>query len=198
VRRLLSVALLAFLLAPSAAPAALKKIGVRDKVFSPDVLRVGMGDTVNWVNPGSQMGHNVREDGRIFYSGDPVTAMNYSVIFSAGTFHYRCEIHGTKRGGMDGVVRVPVTISSGPTGLPFTVSWASGATETGSKFDIDYRIGSGSWTKWKAGTGSFKGVFGSSAAPVAVSRGTKYSFRARSARGTQATSFWSPVVAFTP
>lgn len=197
-RRLLSVALLGLLLVPTAAPAAIKKIGVRDKAFSPDALRVAVGDTVNWVNPGSQAGHNVRENGRIFYSGDPVTAMNYSVIFSAGTYHYFCELHGTKRRGMDGVVRVPVTISSGPTGLPFTVSWASGATETGSKFDIEYRIGSGSWTKWKAGTRSFKGVFGSRAAPVAVSRGTKYSFRARSARGSRATSFWSPVVAFTP
>ena len=198
VRLILGVALLGALLVPSAAPAALKTVGVRDKVFSPDAIKVAVGDTVNWVNPGSQAGHNVREDGMMFFSGDPVPSMDYSVIFSAGTFHYFCEIHGTKRRGMDGVIRVPVTISANPTGVPFTVTWASTATETGSRFDVQYRVGSGAWTRWKGGTRSLEAVFGSGASPVAVDRGTKYSFRARSARGSQSTSFWSPVVAFTP
>ena len=92
---------------------------------------------------GTQEGHNVHEDRGIFHSGRDTDLIDFEATFSAGTFHYFCQTHGTRNGGMDGIVKVPAKLTAGPAGAAFTVQWASGTTDTGSKYDVQYRIGSG-------------------------------------------------------
>jgi plastocyanin len=185
---------------PAPAGVASKTVLLGDDFFDPRRVTVAVGGAVTWDRPASTDDrHNVREDGRIFRSGDPTAddAFSYTVVFSAGTFHYYCEVHGGPSGGMAGVVRVPVTLLAAPSGLPFTVRWATAATRTGDRFDVQFRVGSGPWRAWRQGTSSFQAVFGKDGRPVRVKGGATYTFRARSLSGS-ARSRWSPPRSFTP
>jgi plastocyanin len=169
---------------------------VRDNAFEPGSIRARIGDTVAW-SGSTQSGHNVREDHGIFTSGRPTNEIDYQLVFSAGTFEYFCTTHGGPNSGMRGVVKVPARIGAAPAGRPFTVTWATSSTDTGSKFDVQYRIGSRRWRPWKNDTSSVKATFGAREEPTAVSPGSRYSFRARSSRGAR-TSLWSPLTSFRP
>lgn len=185
-----------FLLPATPADAGQVNIEVHDSFFMPDDIGNQIGDTVRWFSDGSTFEHNVREEGAIFRSGDPTAApIDFPRVFSAGTFYYFCEVH--RLAGMDGFVRIPVRISHPPDGLPFTVRWATEASQTGSVYDVQFKVGSGDWRNWKRDTGAFNGVFGRNGNPVRVRDGVRYSFRARSQEG-DAHSRWSPVRRFTP
>ena len=182
----------AALMAP--ATAADTGVSVTDNRFTPDDVRVSVGDAVSW-SGATRAGHNIREDNRIFYSGMQTNQLDFTVEFSAGTFHYFCETH--RRGGMQGRIRVPATVAAAPAGDPFTVRWATTTTETGARFKVHYRVASGRWLEWKATTRELSAVFGRDAAPIPVVPGTQYGFRVRSIRGENM-SLWSPVATFTP
>jgi plastocyanin len=171
------------------------EVAVDDNLFTPSAVSVAVGGTVHWSRAaGSNGPHNVHQDAGLFRSGNPTTGtINYTVKFSVGTYRYDCEVHGPS---MAGFVRVPVKIMAAPNGLPFTIIWASRGTITGSKFDVQYRIGSGAWRAWKSTTAR-SAVFGASDRPVHVVKGKKYSFRARSIQAS-AMSMWSPIRSFVP
>jgi len=172
------------------------EVGVDDYVFEPATERIAVGGAVHWLtDPGSLSEHNVRENGGIFRSGDPTLAVDYTVTFSAGTFNYFCEPHLGQ--GMVGKVKVPATVVAAPTGAPFTVRWATSASDSGETFDVSYRVAGGAWKTWKGATSARKAVFGRDGKPVRVRSGTTYAFKVRS-RGAGAVSAWSPVVEFTP
>ena len=198
-RLIVTGALVSLLGAALVAPAAAADAGVSvtDNRFSPESLRVAVGDAVTWTSGGTRAGHNVREDHRIFYSGTQTDRLDFSVVFSAGSFHYFCENHGTRTKGMGGWVRVPATVSTAPAGDPFTVRWATTTTETGPRYKVQYRIASGRWIEWKASTRELSAVFGRDATPIPAVPGTQYGFRVRAIRGENM-SFWSPVATFTP
>lgn len=192
------VALSAMALLPLTAQAATTEVTVGDRFFNPDKVDVLVGAAVHWSSDGTNDPHNVREDSKIFRSGAATRSpISYKRVFSAGTFHYFCEKHGFKGGGMDGLVRVPVKVMADPQGLVFTVRWATAGSNTGTAYDVQYRVGSGSWKTWKNDTNGAAGAFGKADDPVAVESGEAYSFRARSLKG-DAASRWSPVATFTP
>ena len=203
-KRRFAVMLVALALLVPVAPArgGTAEVSIHDNYYSPDVRRVAVGDAVRWFRAGDSNGfHNVREDGRLFSSGRSTGGpIDYRVIFSAGTFHYYCSTHGypleVDDKGMEGLVRVPVSISRSPNGLPFTVRWATDAAETGDAYDVQFRVGSGAWRTWKRDVTNNGGVFGRDAKPVRVQGGVRYSFRARSQDGPNA-SGWSPVASLT-
>jgi hypothetical protein len=153
------------------------------------------GDSVRWTAAaGSFEAHNVREVSKLFYSGPVENNIDFKVRFSAGTFRYFCELHVSA--GMRGAVNVPVTVSSAPRGLPFTVRWATGKSRTGGKYDVQFRVGSArKWRTWKTNVTTGSGVFGKGRKPVAVVNGKKYSFRARS-QNKKGASGWSPPRSF--
>jgi plastocyanin len=197
-RRATPLLLLVFLIPAPAGAGATIEVEVGDPFFWPRDITVRTGDDVHWTrdDPSSTIEHNIREDNKIFYSGQPTHGtIDYRPTFSAGTFYYFCEVHG--RGNMDGYVRVVPAIKGEPKGLPFKVRWAADATNTGSVYDVQYRVGSGDWHRWKKDTGSVSGVFGRNGKPVSVRSGKKYSFRARSGKDS-ASSDWSPRKSFTP
>lgn len=179
------------------ASAAGREIVVEDNVFTPRRIKVSVGALVTWRGDGGSAGHNVRQDRKIFYSGEPHNeSFAYERRFSSGSFHYYCEIHGFPSGGMDGVVKVPVRVVK-TSATTLKVAWATSSTNTGSRFDVDYRIGSGKWKSWKRGVSKLAASFGVTARPVAVRPGVRYSFRARSLRAGRS-SGWSPVRSITP
>jgi hypothetical protein len=109
-------------------------------------------------------------------------------------FRYKCDVHGLIMGG---VVNVPVAIGRAPAGLNFGVRWANGRTNTGTRFDVQFRVGSGKWRAWRTNTKTSAGVFGRGGRPVKVANGRRYSFRARSQK-KKSESDWSPVKSFRP
>ena len=169
-------------------------VSVEDDRFVPHDSAVLVGGQVTWTRaPGSTGPHNVRQDDRLFRSG-PVTEgpIAYAARFSAGSFHYYCEAHGSQVGGMDGVVRVPPTVDPAPSGRRFTVIWATNETSTGSRFDVEFRRGGGRWLDWKENARAERAVFGKRGQPERAHQDARYRFRVRSQSG-DAVSRWSPV-----
>ncbi len=190
-----ALTIVALLLAAVPAGAATKEVVLGDNFIDPPFVTVAVGDAVHWSKPTTSQAHNVRQSDLLFRSGTATTnPIDYTRRFSAGTFPYFCEVHLT---AMSGKVKVPVKVGAAPTGPNFTVTWANSSTNTGTTFDVQFRIGSGAWRAWKTGTSAFKAVFGRSDSPVHVAGGSRYGFRARSKK-SGSVSKWSPVKTFQP
>jgi plastocyanin len=192
-RAVMALGALAFLV-PGSVGAATRQVVIADNSFTPKRVDIRVGDLVRWARDGGAFGeHNVRQVNRrpIFYSGAPTSNSGFSFRrrFSAGAFNYKCDIHGPI---MSGLVRVPVAVRRAPAGVNFGVQWATGRTNTGGRYDVQFRVGSGKWRPWRTNTKSVKGVFGKGGRPVRVTNGKRYSLRARS-QAKKSESDWSPV-----
>jgi hypothetical protein len=201
VRRSLVVLATAGLLAlPAAAGAAPRQISVGDDFFSPKKpppRSFQGGSSFHWSRGGGSNGrHNVRQDDRLFRSGNPLTGpINFSIDASAGSYHYYCELHGSSSGGMSGVVRVRPRAVPDSVG-EVLVQWADSNTNTGSRFDVRYRVDRGRWKTWRNDTSRFQGKFGRNDHPVNYrpNRHT-YKIEVRSERGqVSKRSDWSPAL----
>ena len=179
----------------SSVSAATRNVSANDnRTFSPRTVTTAVADSVHWTASGID-DHSVHQDRNLFDSGNPGPGLNFTRKFSAGTFAYRCEEHGDQ--GMRGTVRVSPSTAAAPAGLPFTVKWAAAGTNTGNRFDVMYRVGSGPWKTWLNNTSAKSMVFGARSQPVRVARGKSYSFKVRSGNGTGAIqSGFSPVKSF--
>jgi plastocyanin len=169
--------------------AATTQVGVGNgsKTFSPSAVTQAVGGSVQWAATDGDT-HSVTQNALIFDSGPASVGVNFTKTFSAGTFPYHCKKHGDQ--GMVGTVRVPPQVLASPTGLPFTVTWASAATNTGTRFDVQYRVGTGAFKTWVRGTTAKSKVFGARSNPVRVARGKTYAFRvvSKTAAGSSAQS----------
>jgi plastocyanin len=185
------------------ANAGIATVGIDDNLFSPGTVSGTFGGNIvwDWLTPSRQ--HNVRQNKGLFSSGLPTSNDDATFVrtFSAGTFPYYCEVHGSPTGGMRGTIKVRPATAAAPDGPAFTVGWASGSTNTGSAFDVQYRVGtSGDWLPWLTDTTDGSAVFGDGNDPLVVEPGTTYQFRARSQKSLTATakvSKYSPKVSFT-
>jgi plastocyanin len=197
-RRSLVVSALAMAVAlPASAGAAPRQIDVDDDFFAPKnppTRQLQSGPSFRWTNGGGTSNpHNIRQDDRLFSSGeDTDSPINFSIRASAGSFHYYCTVH--RFDGMTGRVKVKPIRERAPSGLPFTVIWASPGTNTGGSFDVRFKRGSGDWKIWKNDTEKFRGVFGRNRNPVRVRSNKLYKFQVRSERSsnTRLRSDWSP------
>jgi plastocyanin len=203
-RRLTIAALVAGLVFAGAAPgaSAVTEISIRDNFFDPafpSVSTFGTGSGFHWTRAAESSGrHNVRQDQLLFRSGAPtIGPIDYSILPSAGAYHYFCEIHGFSTGGMQGRIKIRPA-KSGVTSSSFVVTWASAATQTGDQFDLRYRVDGGSWANWTRNVGGFSATFGANGNPVTLMPGHTYQVAARSERaGTPNRSKWSPPVTVT-
>jgi plastocyanin len=197
----IALATAVLLLVPTIAGADTSAVEVKDFSFDPSNAFIMVGDALHWSRAtGSVASHSVTANNGFFDSGDPTTgAIDLTATFSAGTFHYFCKVHGSPDGsptaGMNGLVRVPAATTGAPGGLPFTVTWATPSTTTGTTWDVQYRAGSGPWKAWLSKTGLRKGVFGKNGKPVTLHKGTSFKFRVRS-RTPAGASGWSPATTF--
>lgn len=175
--------------------AATVEVKVDDDEFISRTVNSPVGSSVHWSRAaGSDGDHNIRQNNGIFTSGAPTDGpIDFTKTFSAGTFAYQCDVHGSD---MSGTVKVKPRISAAPTGKPFTVTWANGSTDTGTAFDVRYKVGSGAYKTWKSNTSALKGVFGKGGSPVNVRSGKTYTFQVRSQTSNSAVSGWSPASSF--
>jgi hypothetical protein len=170
VRRSLIISAAAVVLAlPAVAGAAPRKIDVGDNFFSPrnpPARNFENGPSFRWSRGGGSTGlHNVRQDDRLFRSGNPTGgSINFAINASAGSYHYYCELH--RSSGMAGRVKVrPIAETDHAVG-EVEVVWADANTDTGSRFDVRYQVDQRKWKTWKNDTPSFHAAFGHNDNPV--------------------------------
>ncbi len=215
-RRLIVVAVSLVSLSVIAAPAVAgllaappTEISVSDNFFAPatpSAQDFHSGASFHWQRDLSSTGdHNVVQDAKLFNSGEPTTGpIDFSVSASAGTYHYYCQVHGTPGGspvnGMNGIVKVrplqtgPLTVNEFDT---FGVMWADANTNTGSLFDVRYRIGGRPWTTWLNDTAKTHATFGRNDRPAKVVPGKTYKVAVRSEKtNTAKRSGWSPPLSY--
>ncbi len=182
-------ALLAF---PAAAHAqgSTTEVGVDGFSFVPKSIETDVGVASihwGWSTPNDE--HNVREQDRIFYSGNTTSTGDYTINPSAGTFRYYCEPHGTistssKPIGMAGQIAVKPTAT--PQGKKALLTWATETTDTGNRYDVRMKKGKKKAKVVEENTKAIEGVF-------KLAKGTKYKFDVRSRQGKKS-SDWSPAL----
>ena len=203
-RRSLAISAAAVVLAlPAAAGAAPLEIDVGDNFFSPrkpPARNFANGPSFRWSNGGGTGNrHNIRQDDRLFRSGNPTRdPINFAINASAGSYHYYCELH--RFDGMIGVVKVrPIAVPDSLVG-EIEIRWANFNTNTGSRFDVRYRVDQRKWKTWKNDTPSFHAAFGHNDNPVNYrpDRHT-YKIKVRSERRrVKKHSDWSPPLTLNP
>jgi plastocyanin len=88
-------------------------ITIADNVFSPQIVRVEPGATVEWVNDGRSL-HDVTADDGAFASGDLAPGAEYTHTFDeSGVYPYHCSFHGAGMTGTIVVGDVPLPGHSG-------------------------------------------------------------------------------------
>jgi len=149
---LLLIALVTSLVAPAQAGDSSTLVRMLDDGsmrFAPKTVAVPMGTQVLWRNDGN-LRHTTTTLTRYPTSWDRNLApdASYAKRFSfAGSFPYFCSLHSNGTNGMVGTLRIPLRISpvTGSTSTAFTVRVATEAPPSGWAFEVQRRIGSGTW-----------------------------------------------------
>jgi plastocyanin len=154
---------------------------------------------IAWERAETNLEHDVRQDDRLFRSGPPSPDYDgHADDIAAGKYHYYCTVHGSRAGGMDGVLRVEPKVAPGP-GQSFRVAWADRSAEAKHLYDVEFRVeGQRRWKTWKRATKRASGRFGARNDPVNVKPGKAYEVRAQTfVKGHRdRRSGWSPAVSF--
>jgi plastocyanin len=74
-------------------------VRVVDNSFDPSSLTVPVGTTVTWTFSGSYSSHNVTFDNGSGASGDMMTGTYMRTFNAAGSYPYKCTIHGAAMTG---------------------------------------------------------------------------------------------------
>jgi plastocyanin len=227
---LLGAAIASLVLAPGAF-AANAEVGANGNAFTgglsytPPSVDVNHGDTVTWTNTDFLVPHTVTEDHGLFnltgtYGATPSNPAGFgpgekrSRVFTAGTFHYFCEVHPVE---MHGVVAAAMQLTSRPVTKTrrvkrkhgrkgqkrkrkvrvktneITAVWSRTALPADQVFDVQRQMAGGQWQTVLDGVSRLAGVFDGGKG------GTKSSFRARVRRSTDPSSAsgYSPVATIT-
>ena len=185
---------------PALAGAIPRQIEVRDDRFvpqNPPARDFQPGPSFRWQSvPAADNLHNVRQEDRLFSSGPPEDPLNFQINASAGSYSYYCTLH--RAIGMSGRVKVrPIAVLDSLNGQ-IEVRWANANTNTGSRFDVRYRVDQRKWKIWKNDTSSFRGFFGRNDNPVNYNPNRhNYRIKVRSERRqVSKRSNWSPALRF--
>jgi plastocyanin len=177
-------------LATLPAQAATTTVSVADFAFTPSAATVAQGGSVNWHNNGPSTHTSTQNTPLGMWNTGNIARGTTSAsvtLLAAGVYKYHCAIHPT----MLGSVKVPIVVSprTGTTATTFTITLAS-ATQSGFTYEVQRKVGSGSYATYKTGvttrTLTFKGSAGT------------YSFRSRLHKTSNgATSNYSPAMTIT-
>ena len=189
-RRWLVASAVIALVGLTALPAQATTVNVADFSFSPQSLTIAQGGTVSWHNNGPSVHTSTQNSPLSMWNTGNIAVNSTSASIAlpaAGVYSYHCAIHAF----MTGTVKIPIKVSptSGTTATMFTITLAS-ATQSGFTYDIQRKVGSGSFATWRTGVTTRTFTFRGSA-------GT-YAFRSRLHRTSNgATSGYSPAKTIT-
>jgi plastocyanin len=189
-RRFLVASAVLALVILTALPAQATTVSVADFAFTPQSQTIAQGGTVSWHNNGPSV-HTSTQNSPLSLWNTGNIAVNSTTssitLPAAGVYKYHCAIHTF----MTGSVKIPIKVSpsSGTTSTTFTITLAS-ATQSGFTYDVQRKVGSGSFTTWRTGVTTRTVTFTGSSG--------MYSFRSRLHKTSNgATSNYSPAKAIT-
>ena len=171
--------------------AATSNVTMTNYVFTPNISKIKLGDTVMWTNNAPITSHTSTSDSPLILwdSGSVPPAGTFSFTFTAaGIYPYHCTFHVLS--GMKGTVGLKDTVTppSGPVGTKFTVKVATINAPAGFVYDIQKRNPGGSFLDWMLGVTTLSVMFDSTGQPMGT-----YQFRSRLHNtATGATSGYSP------
>ena len=151
------------------ASAATTTVNIANLSFTPPVVRVALGGSVNWHNTTTITTHTSTQDQGVWDTGLISGGLDASKVLAwAATYPYHCSRHLS----MTGTVKVPVKVSPtlGGSTTTFTITFAAAALPTGFTTTVQERVGTGPWVNYKTGLTGTSTTFKTSIA------GT-YSFR---------------------
>jgi plastocyanin len=189
-RRAAPLALLLAFFLQSDARAATSNVTMTNYLFTPNLSKIKLGDTVKWTNSVSTP-HTATSDSPLALWDSGSLSMNGTFSFTftaAGIYPYHCIFHLPQ--GMKGTVGLKDSVSppSGPAGTMFTVKVATIAAPTGFVYDIQKRNPGGAFMDWKLGVTTLSVIFDSTGQPTGT-----YQFRSRLHNtSTGGTSGYSP------
>jgi plastocyanin len=159
-------------------------VTVANMAFGPASVSTTLGGAVTWTFKDATA-HTTTSDQGFWDSGTRLGGATYTRTFtSAGTFAYHCKIHPM----MHGTVKVPLAAGGSPS-TGYKLTWATVKGSNGITYDVQTRLGSGTWVSLKkATTGTH--------AKLNPAKSGRYSVRARTAKGGKR-SGWSPTVTVT-
>jgi hypothetical protein len=143
--------------------------------------QVTPGDGVRFKNNDSQ-GHAVASNILLWQISIGPSGERAAKLHSAGTHRATCD-DGT---ASYTVAKVKPDVSEAPAGLDFTVVWATPTADGSWRYEVQYRIGSGSWRTWFDRTSRRTARFN-------ANDGTRYGFRVRTINPGEGETGWSPV-----
>jgi hypothetical protein len=126
-------------------------VRVRDDFFSPATATANRGGTVRWTNEGFRRHTTTGNAPLSLWNASLSRGAQFDVtLVAAGTYAYHCTVHP----GMDGSVKVPLSVSpaSGSTATTFTVSLASRAAPSGFEYVVQKRDPGGSFQAFRTVT----------------------------------------------
>jgi plastocyanin len=185
------VALVLALFMQGNAIAATSNVSMTNYVFTPNLSKIRLGDTVKWTNAATATSHTSTGDSPLVLwdSGTIVPGGTFSFTFTAaGIYTYHCTFHVGL--GMKGTVGLKDSVSppSGPVGTMFTIKVATINAPAGFVYDIQKRNPGGSFQNWMLGVTTLSVIFDSTGQPTGT-----YQFRSRLHNTTSgATSGYSP------
>ena len=184
--RLLTVVVMAAVLAPASASAATLEAQANGNPFTgglsftPAELEVAVGDSVRWTNTDSFVPHTVTEDHELFnLSGTygipgsmgfgPGETVEWR--FAAGSFSYFCVVHPSMVGKVDAPVGLKVIKKKGKK-RKVAATWAKEALPEGQVFDVERSVDGGAFKSLLDETRELDGKF-------KAKKGTEVTFQAR-------------------
>jgi plastocyanin len=175
-RRAAPLALLLAFFLQSDALAATSNVTMTNYVFTPNLSKIKIGDTVKWTNNVSTP-HTTTSDSPLALWDSGSLSMNGTFSFTftaAGLYPYHCTFHVGV--GMKGTVGLKdiVTPPSGPAGTMFTVKVASINAPAGFVYDIQKKNPGGNFQNWMLNVTSLSVIFNSTGQPTGT-----YQFRSR-------------------
>jgi plastocyanin len=176
-RRAAPLALLLAFFLQSDALAATSNVTMTNFVFTPNLSKIKIGDTVKWTNGAAATNHTSTNDTplALWDSGSVLPGGTFSFTFTAaGLYPYHCTFHVGV--GMKGTVGLKdiVTPPSGPAGTMFTVKVASINAPAGFVYDIQKKNPGGNFQNWMLNVTSLSVIFNSTGQPTGT-----YQFRSR-------------------
>jgi len=184
---ILATLLATLLLAGLPSQAATTTVQIADFSFTPATVKVAEGGSVVWHYDNNGASHHTSTQNgplALWDTGllNPGQTSSAVTLKAAGVYPYHCSVHAS----MTGKVSVPILVSptTGTSATTFTITLTS-ALQSGFTYDVQMKVGTGSFTLWKSGvttrTVTFKGAAGT------------YTFRSRLHKTSGgATSGYSP------
>jgi plastocyanin len=157
-RNAVPVAFLLVLAAQSSALATTQNVSIVNFAFNPSTLTASQGDSVKWTNTTTTTTHTTTSDstnpnattGLSLWDHTLAAGQTFTFAFTAAaTYTYHCSIHPFMTASIS--IAPVAKPSSGPVGTTFKILVATVGAVAPFVYDIQRKVGAGTFKDWRIG-----------------------------------------------